>query len=139
MSPPTTPAPVWPSQSDYNRPAVAPQRRFALTAAELAADYPAFDADDGDLPREKWARRHKTAVIASSIALVFALLSGGVITAGYAAGVASATPTVSEPTGTGRVTPTVLGDATAVRTCTVSAIASDPTLSRLHAVVSRAD
>lgn len=139
VSPPTTPAPVWPSQNDYNRPAVAPQRRFALTAAELAADYPAFDAEDGDLPRENWFRRHKTAVIATSTALIFALLAGGVITAGYAAGVAAATPTATEPSDVSRVVPAVPGDATPVRTCTVSGIAADPTLSRLHAVVSRAD
>jgi D-alanyl-D-alanine carboxypeptidase/D-alanyl-D-alanine-endopeptidase (penicillin-binding protein 4) len=140
VSPPTSPAPVWPtSQSDYQRPGIAPQRRFALTAAQLAADYPAFDASDGDLPREKFFRRHRVATLVTSLALVFALLAGGAVIAGYQSGVASAMPAAQDPSELSRVTPGVADDGTIVRTCTVSTLAADPTLSRLHALVARAD
>jgi D-alanyl-D-alanine carboxypeptidase/D-alanyl-D-alanine-endopeptidase (penicillin-binding protein 4) len=140
VSPPTSPAPIWPtSQSDYQRPAIAPQRRFALTAAQLAADYPAFDANDGDLPREKFFRRHKVATLATSLGLVFVLLAGGAAAAGYSSGVASAAPAAEDPAEVARVTPGVAPEGTMVRTCTVSTLAADPSLSRLHAQVSRAD
>jgi D-alanyl-D-alanine carboxypeptidase/D-alanyl-D-alanine-endopeptidase (penicillin-binding protein 4) len=139
VAPRAQPAPVWPSTpDDHGRTAPLAPRRFALTAAELSADYPSFDANDGDLPRESFFAKHRLAIRIASLVLVFLLLVGGAAVLGYTAG-QQAGADVSAPEEPARVVPAILPIAAPLRTCTVSGAASATALGTLHAQVTRAD
>ncbi|HEV7951139.1 MAG TPA: D-alanyl-D-alanine carboxypeptidase/D-alanyl-D-alanine-endopeptidase [Glaciihabitans sp.] len=89
-----------------------------------------------DDPQISFFRRHRFTIVASSLALVLLLLTGGSAYAGFVAGVAkyeaSAVPIPVEPEEEpARVVPTVLPAASPLRTCRISSIAVDPRLSAL--------
>ena len=76
--------------------------------------------------------RHPTAWMVSALAVIFMILGTGAVFAGVAVGSAEAQPgAVSTPTPTvvpPRPVPTELAPAAALRTCSISALATDPRL-----------
>ncbi|WP_146134327.1 D-alanyl-D-alanine carboxypeptidase/D-alanyl-D-alanine endopeptidase [Glaciihabitans tibetensis] len=139
VTPRANPAPVWPSTSDdHGRGAPLAPRRFALTAAELSADYPSFDANDGDLPRVSFFAKHRLAVRITALVVVFLLLVAGAAALGYTAG-QEAAANVPAPVEPARAVPAIVPAAVPVRTCSVSGAATAAQLGTLHAQVTRAD
>jgi D-alanyl-D-alanine carboxypeptidase/D-alanyl-D-alanine-endopeptidase (penicillin-binding protein 4) len=138
-APRAQPAPVWPTTpDDHGRKAPLAPRRFALTAAELSADYPSFDANDGDLPRVSFFATHRLAIRITALVLTFLLLVAGAAGLGYAAG-QEAGAEVAAPDDPARAVPAIAPNAVPLRTCSVQAAATAAALGTLHGQVARAD
>lgn len=84
--------------------------------------------------------KHSTALLASSLGVVFLLLGTGAVFAGAAFGDSSPEPepTTSAVVVSGRAVPETIPAASRLRTCNVSALASDPRLREFHGVVMNA-
>ena len=84
--------------------------------------------------------RHPVAWLAGAIGLAFLLLATGALFAGAATARHSTTSTSTDGVdpATGRPQPPEIAPASRLRTCTVSAIASDPKLATLSGVVTNA-
>jgi D-alanyl-D-alanine carboxypeptidase/D-alanyl-D-alanine-endopeptidase (penicillin-binding protein 4) len=139
VAPRAQPAPVWPSTPDdrERRASLAP-RRFALTAAELSADYPSFDANDGDLPKVSFFAAHRLAIRITALVVVFLLLVAGAAALGYSAGQDAGTE-VAAPEEPARAVPAIASNAVPLRTCSITAAATAEALGTLYAQVVRID
>lgn len=85
-------------------------------------------------------RKHPTAALISTLSVAFLLLGTGAVFAGVAA--ASANTVVAAPTASAappRPVPTGEALATRLRTCSITALATDPRLMTLYGAVERAD
>ncbi|WP_307852473.1 D-alanyl-D-alanine carboxypeptidase/D-alanyl-D-alanine-endopeptidase [Glaciihabitans sp. dw_435] len=82
--------------------------------------------------------RHRFAVIATALAVAFLLLGTGAVFAGISSAslpTANATPTATTTTAPPRAVPTALPASAGVRTCSIAALANDPTLMTLYGSV----
>ncbi len=127
---------------------VAPTELLAAAPSGAAGDTSRDAGGDGSLPPAGGGigalfRRHPKAWLASTLGLAFVLLGGGAVFAGMAsarpeASVVAAptsTPTPTETIEPPRPVPNPIAGPTALRTCTLGGLATDPRLANLHASV----
>jgi D-alanyl-D-alanine carboxypeptidase/D-alanyl-D-alanine-endopeptidase (penicillin-binding protein 4) len=128
-------------QSEGSKPRRAPREKTAKAPAEAA---PLVDENGNPIAPKGGVlaaiRKHPTAWLFSTLAVVFVLLGTGAVFAGIAYGSTSqAQPTPEATEVPPRPQPTGEAVSARLRTCSVSALTTDPRLLNLYGAVERAD